>query len=116
MYLQNKLLAKKRCYELAMQSALETWQRDPVEFKCPTCGSKKLGTRANLSGKNPCWCPICKHYFDQPKEFVCDCSEPGNQSKCHDCPNFHKLLTAVKARAKAVQAHGSDQNLLDSDT
>lgn len=105
MYLQNKLLAKKRCYELAVQVALKEWQRDPVEFKCPACGSKKIGTRSALRGKNPCWCPICKHYFDQPAHFVCDCPEPGSQSKCHDCPNFHKLLVTVKAMAEDLQSH-----------
>lgn len=108
MYLQNKLLAKQRCYELAMQSALETWQRDPVEFKCPACGSEKIGPRPGLRGKNPCCCFLCRHHFDQPKAFVCDCPHPGDQSKCHDCPNFHKLLATVKASAEALQAYGSD--------
>lgn len=105
MYIQNKLLIKKRCYDLAIQSALETWQRIPVEFKCPACGSKKIGTRPGLCGKNPWWCPICKHYFDQPREFACDCPEPGSQSKCHDCPNFHKLLVTVKAMVEELQSH-----------
>lgn len=104
MYLQNKLIDKKRCYELAMQSALQEWQRDPVEFKCPACGSTKIGTRPGLRGKNPCWCSICKHYFDQPTHFVCDCFKPGDQSKCHDCPNFHKLLGTVKATVKELQS------------
>jgi hypothetical protein len=110
MYLQNKLLAKKRWYELAMQSALKDWQRDPVEFKCPACGSKKITPRPELRGKNPCWCPICKHYFDQPTHFVCDCLEPGSQSKCHDCPNFHKLLASVKAIAEDLQSRSLNQN------
>jgi hypothetical protein len=109
MYLQNKLLAKKQCYELAMQSALQKWQRDLVEFKCPACGSEKIRTRPGLRGKNPCWCPICKHYFDQPTHFTCDCHEPGGQSKCHDCPNFHKLLATVKLIAEDLQNHNSNQ-------
>lgn len=103
MYLQNKLLAKKHCYELAMQAALKEWQRDPVEFKCPACGSENIGTRPGLRGKNPCLCFICRHHFDQPKHFVCNCVEPGSQSKCHDCPNFHKLMVMVKARAEELQ-------------
>lgn len=110
MYLQNKLLAKRRCYELAMQSALETWQRDLVEFKCPACGSEKIGTRPGLRGKNPCWCSLCKHYFDQPEHFVCDCPVPGGQSKCHDCPNFHKLLTTVKTIAEAMPSQQPSQD------
>ncbi len=106
MCLHNKLLAKKHYYELAMQSALKDWQRDPVEFKCPGCGSKKIATRPRLRGKNPWWCPICKCHFDQPIEFACDCTEPGSQSQCHDCPNFHKLLVSVKAIAEDLRSGG----------
>ena len=103
MYLQNKLLAKKRCYERAMHSALKEWHRDLVEFKCPACGSKRVWTRPGLHGKNPCCCSMCMTYFDQPTHFVCDCSEPGSQSKCHDCPNFHKLLATLKAKAEELR-------------
>lgn len=116
MDLQNKLLAKKRCYELVWQSALSTWQRDLVEFKCPACGSNKIGAHPRMHGKNPCWCPICNHCFDQPREFICDCPEPGSQSKCHDCPNFHKLLAIVKAKAEALQSHSFDPDLPSLDS
>jgi len=109
MYLKNKLLARKRCSELALQTALKTWQRDPVEFKCPACGSDKVEPRPKVRYKNPGWCPICRHYFDQPKDFVCDCLEPGRSSKCHDCPNFHKLLASVKTIAEEMQAQSPNQ-------
>jgi len=102
MYLQKKLLARKQCYEVAMQAALKEWQREPVDLKCPACGSKKIGTRRRLKGKYPRFCPLCKHYLDQPDNFVCDCHTPGSQSKCHSCPNFRKLLATVKAMAEAL--------------
>ena len=116
MYLQNKLLAKKQSYELALQAALKDWPRDPVEFKCPACGSKKVATRPDLRGKNPCVCTTCKHHFDQPIHFVCDCPEPGTGSQCHDCPNFRKLLATVRAIAEDVQSHPLHQNQLGSNS
>lgn len=108
MYLQKKLLAKKLCYELAIQSALKEWQREAVELKCPACGSTKVASRPEWQGKNPRWCPICKHCFDQPTHFVCDCPEPGTQSKCHDCPNFRRLLETVKSMAEELQTESPD--------
>ncbi|MBD2074321.1 hypothetical protein H6F86_10570 [Phormidium sp. FACHB-592] len=101
-----------------MQTALEEWRREPVELKCPACGSKKIGTRPTLTGKYPRFCPICKHYFDQPDNFVCDCAAPGSQSKCHDCPNFRKLLIAVKTKAETLQSHSLEelQNQVDLDS
>lgn len=108
MHLQNKFLAQKQRYELAMQTALRQWGREPVELKCPACGSRNLGTRPGLRGKNPRWCSACKHYFDQPTHFVCDCDAPGNESKCHDCPNFHRLLTDVKAIAEELRSQNPD--------
>ena len=103
MYLQKKLLAKKRRCELAMQAALREWHREVVELKCPACGSKKIGTRSRLTGKSPRFCPICKHHFNQPDDFVCDCPQPGSQGKCHNCPNFYKLMAIVKAKAEAIE-------------
>ncbi|HEY9627246.1 MAG TPA: hypothetical protein V6C84_08085 [Coleofasciculaceae cyanobacterium] len=97
-----------------MQSALQEWQREPVEFKCPACGSTKVGTRPRQRGKNPRWCPICKYCFDQPTHFVCDCPKAGNQSKCHDCPNFHRLLAAVKTKAEELQSRGLHPTPFDS--
>lgn len=108
MYLQNKLLAKKRCYEVALQAALQEWQREPVELKCPACGSKKLGINPAWTGKHPRFCTICRHAFDQPDNFVCDCPQPGNQSKCHDCPNFRKLMVIVKTKVEASQSPRSE--------
>ena len=104
MHLQNKLLAKKLRYELAMQAALKEWRREAIELKCPACGSKKIATRRKLTGKFPRFCPTCKHYFDQPDHFVCDCLEPGSRGKCHDCPNFRRLMKVVKAEAEALEA------------
>jgi hypothetical protein len=101
----QKFLAKKQSCEVAMQRALQEWQRHPVELKCPVCGSSQLATRPGLKGKNPLWCTCCHHYFDQPTDFVCDCSAPGGTSKCHDCPNFHRLLVTVKAKAAKLNSH-----------
>lgn len=104
MYLQEKLLAKKLRCELAMQAALKEWCREVVELKCPACGSKKIGTRPGLTGKSPRFCPTCKHCFNQPDNFVCDCPQPGSQGNCHDCPNFRRLMAVVKVKAEALES------------
>ncbi|MBD0344261.1 MAG: IS1 family transposase [Coleofasciculus sp. Co-bin14] len=106
-------LNKLRC-EVAMQQALKEWQPSPRSsgIECPRCQSPKIVRYGSPGGKQRYFCNGCRRAFTERPKIECNCSHPGQQSSCQDCPQFKEFLALVEQKVDGLR--GLNQQELQS--
>lgn len=94
------LRLKQVRFEVASRLVLQEWQpEDLSKPRCPKCGNKGSPTSYQSQGNCVCYCIRCNYYFQEiPPAYTCQCTVPGEDKKCHGCPNFERFMEYVGMR------------------
>lgn len=99
---ENFFLNKFRC-EVAMQQVLQSWHPTPrIGIECPECNSNLICKNGVIKGVQGYLCKNCQQVFLEKPNLVCDCSIPGKQLKCQECPQFKEFLEIVKQKVNKL--------------
>lgn len=101
MSLQEILALNQLRCKIATVRAMETWSPGPTTYgdTCPHCNSANYGKYSVEQGTQRYRCRDCKRRFNERPVFTCDCVEPGQIPRCHDCPKFEEFLKSFKSQA-----------------
>lgn len=103
MNLKETFYLNKLRSEIAMQQLLKDWQPRPPRLECPQCKSGRVVKHGWANGKRFYLCNNCKRHFIERPIFECNCSIPGTNLRCQDCPQFQEFLPQFKKQVESLR-------------
>lgn len=103
MNLKETFYLSKLRSSIAMQQLLKDWQPRPQRLECPQCKSVRFVKHGSVAGIQLYLCNSCKRTFRERPIFECNCSIPGTNPKCQDCPQFQEFLPQLKKQVESLR-------------